>query len=90
MSNLKTDLKLVLIQANQVWENKSANLSHYEELLAAVKEADIILLPEMFHTGFSMNSAKLAEEMAKSASVEWLRAKAQAKKAALYTSLIIR
>lgn len=90
MSNLKTDLKLVLIQANQVWENKSANLSHYEELLAPVKGADLILLPEMFHTGFSMNSAQLAEEMAQSAGIEWLRANAQAKKAALYTSLIIK
>jgi len=90
MSNLKSDLKVVLVQANQIWEDKSANLSHYDELLASVNSADVILLPEMFHTGFSMNSAKLAEDIEHSEGIAWLRARAKAKKAAFFTSLIIK
>ncbi len=84
------DLKITLIQANQKWEDKKTNLRHYEELLSNVQETDLILLPEMFQTGFTMNAAEMAEEMDNSKGLNWLKQVAQLKSAAIYTSLIIR
>lgn len=83
------DLSITLIQANQVWEDKAANLKHYEELLKSVSGSNLILLPEMFQTGFSMNTRALAEKMDSSSSILWLKQQAKQKHAAFYTSLII-
>lgn len=83
------DLRITLVQANQIWEDKEANLKHYETLLSSVTETDLILLPEMFQTGFSMNAEQLAEKMEDSSSISWLKQQAKEKKAAFYTSLII-
>lgn len=55
-------LKISLIQAEIIWENIEANLSHFSDLLARVEhETDIVILPEMFATGFTMNTTGLAE-----------------------------
>ena len=83
------NLKVSLIQANQVWEDKKANYENYEQLLADVS-ADLILLPEMFNTGFSMNILELAEEWETSTAIAWLQRTAKQKNAAIYTSLIIK
>ncbi|MEN9978651.1 MAG: hypothetical protein RLZZ569_1276, partial [Bacteroidota bacterium] len=56
------DLRITLVQANQIWEDKQANLHHFEQLISGVS-TDVIVFPEMFHTGFSMNPEKLAEKM---------------------------
>lgn len=84
------DLKIALVQANQVWEDKSENLDNYSKLLEEVKDIDLILLPEMFHTGFSMNAENLAEKMNESQGINWLKKMAFEKNAAIFTSLIIR
>ena len=47
------DLRITFVQADQIWEDKTANLKHYEALLKPVTATDLILLPEMFQTGFS-------------------------------------
>jgi predicted amidohydrolase len=83
------DLKVTLVQANQLWEDKVANFSNYEKLLKGV-DTDLIVLPEMFNTGFSMNTEQLAEGAEESLSIQWLRKIAQEKQAAIYSSLIIR
>jgi omega-amidase len=83
------DLKVAIVQANQFWENKPANFENYERLLADVSEADLILLPEMFQTGFSMNVEKLGENWENAESIAWLKELANEKQAAVYTSLII-
>lgn len=83
------DLTITLVQADQVWENKAANLQNYEKLLSSVSETDLILLPEMFNTGFSMNAAELAEPFKESPSIDWLKESSGKKNAAIYTSLII-
>jgi predicted amidohydrolase len=83
------DLRLTFVQADQIWEDKTANLKHYEELLKPVTATDLILLPEMFQTGFSMNTKLLAEKMEDSPSISWLKQQAREKQAAFYTSLII-
>lgn len=84
------DLKVALVQANQVWENKQENLNHFSTILEKIDGIDLILLPEMFHTGFSMQAELLAEETESSLGIEWLRETAKKHSCAIYTSLIIK
>lgn len=58
------DLSITLIQTNLYWEDVTANLAMLEEKIFSIQAAtDLIILPEMFTTGFTMNPAKLAEPM---------------------------
>lgn len=82
------NLKVTLIQCEQFWEDKAQNLAHFEKLLAQVEETDLILFPEMFHTGFSMNASALAELMDHSEALNFLKTKAREKNSAFYTSFI--
>lgn len=82
-------LKIALVQANQVWEDKEANFENYSALLKYVEGIQLIVLPEMFHTGFSMHTSVLAETMENSKGLKWLKELAKAKNSAIYTSLII-
>lgn len=83
------DLNVTLVQANQVWEDKQANLDNYSRLIEQTTATDLIVLPEMFHTAFSMNAAEFAETMENSIGLNWLQQTAKDKDAAIYTSLII-
>jgi omega-amidase len=83
------DLTITLVQANQIWENKEGNFENYKRLVSNIVETDLILLPEMFNTGFSMNTELLAEPFNDSLSINWLQELAKEKNAAIYTSLII-
>lgn len=68
------NLRIGLIQTQQFWEDKEENLNHFEEHFLARIEAnsvDLVLLPEMFNTSFSMNVASIAEEM-DGPSIVWL------------------
>lgn len=82
------DLNITLIQCSQFWEDKTQNLNHFETLLNQVDTTDLILLPEMFHTAFSMNAQNLAENCENSTALTWLKDKAKEKNAAFYTSFI--
>lgn len=82
------DLKVTLVQVDLAWENKQANLDYISTLLKDVRDTDLIILPEMFSTGFSMRSKDLAENMMGN-SVKWMRDLASAKNAAVCGSLII-
>lgn len=84
------NLKITLVQANQHWEDKAANLAHFDDLLSGIGQTDLIVLPEMFHTGFSMHAPELAEEMNDSQAMDWLRARAKEKNSAFYTSFIAK
>ncbi|MBI5011140.1 MAG: nitrilase family protein, partial [Bacteroidia bacterium] len=49
-------MKLSVIQPDLVWENKSLNLINLERLILPLSgKTDIVVLPEMFNTGFTMN-----------------------------------
>ena len=63
------NLKITLVQAEQTWEQKEQNLAHYEVLLQSIEGTDIIVLPEMFHTGFTMN-ADMAEFLNENKDIE--------------------
>ena len=84
------DLKISLIQTDQIWEDKFANFSMYEGYFRQITETDIILLPEMFHTGFSMSVDQLAEDWQDSLGIEFLKHWSNQLQSAIYTSLIIR
>lgn len=57
-------LTVTLVQADLHWENPTANRAMFEEMLAELTEpTDLIVLPEMFTTGFTMNPAPVAEVM---------------------------
>ena len=65
-------ITVALIQTVQAWEDNAANLHHFEPLIREASSADLIVLPEMFSTGFSMNSALLAEPIT-GETVAWLQ-----------------
>ena len=84
------DLNVTLVQIDQIWEDKQANLSKYHEVFSKLNSTDLIVLPEMFHTGFSMNVSELAEEWKKSSGLNFLKNWATKLNSAFYTSLIIQ
>jgi omega-amidase len=60
----KDKLSIALIQTDIHWKDKSANLSMFEEKIWSINEkVDLIILPEMFNTGYSMDAIELAEHM---------------------------
>ena len=68
-----TDLKVTIIQSNLHWEDKEANLKMFTDKISAINEStDLIVLPEMFTTGFSMNRSSLAETM-DGETVNWMQ-----------------
>ncbi len=84
-----SQLTVTLIQTSLAWEDKKANLSMLEEKIKAVSgKTEIIVLPEMFSTGFSMRPEDLAENM-NGESVQWMRRVSAEKKVILTGSLII-
>lgn len=85
---MNKSLKVVVVQANLIWEDPQANFDHFGELLKDLPEADLILLPEMFNTGFSMESSRLSETM-DGPSVQWMKEVAKQKKCAVAGSVII-
>lgn len=84
-----SSLKFTIIQTSLHWEDKSANLDALSKKILGIKDpTEIIVLPEMFTTGFSMNPSLFAETM-EGPSVDWMRSLAVVKKSILTGSLII-
>jgi omega-amidase len=88
MSDLNT-LKLALVQTTLAWHDRSANLEHFDGLLEQAAGADLVILPEMFTTGFSMESERLAEPEEGPTS-HWLREQASRRQAVITGSVIIQ
>jgi predicted amidohydrolase len=82
------NLKITIIQPDITWENSSANLNKYSESINKTEPTDVIVLPEMFTTGFSMNPKKISEKI-DGISVNWMKKVAKEKDAAVVGSLII-
>ena len=82
-------LTITTIQTNLVWENKIANLQALEEKINGLEEkTEIIVLPEMFSTGFSMQPQLLAETM-DGETVQWMKEVAAKNKVILTGSIIV-
>lgn len=87
---MEENLHITLLQTSLYWEDKAANLSMFDKKLEEVKEhTDLIVLPEMFSTGFSMRSEILAETM-DGETLKWMRLKAAQKKCVITGSVIIK
>lgn len=84
------ELIITIIQTNLTWEDKQANLHMLEQKIFGIKEkTEIVVLPEMFTTGFSMRPELLAETM-EGETLQWMKRVASAKKIILTGSLIIK
>jgi predicted amidohydrolase len=82
-------LTITTIQTNLHWEDKTTNLKMLQEKINSIKEkTEIVVLPEMFTTGFSMKPAQLAEMM-DGETVQWMRKIATTQKIILTGSVII-
>ena len=86
---MESQLSLSAIQTDLFWEDKTKNFQQLAEQIEAISTTDIIILPEMFTTGFTMAAEKFAESM-QGETVEWLRYWAEKKQAAIGGSTIIK
>ncbi|MFK7031651.1 amidohydrolase [Flavobacterium oreochromis] len=82
-------MKIALLQPDLVWENPQANRDHFEnEINTFSNPVDLIVLPEMFTTGFTMNPAVVAETM-EGITVQWLKKMAIQTSCAITGSVVI-
>ncbi|MCZ2222126.1 MAG: amidohydrolase [Chitinophagales bacterium] len=87
---MNNTLTFSLIQTNLYWEDKMANLKMLEQKINSIKEkTEVVVLPEMFSTGFSMQPEKFAETMQGNC-VNWMKKIASQKRIILTGSLMIK
>ena len=84
------DLSVTIIQTNLFWENPTANLANLEEKIAQIPSpTDLIILPEMFTTGFTMNAKSMAEPM-NYTTFKWLKQQAKRTQTVIMGSYIVK
>jgi len=82
-------MKIALIQTDLYWEDTSKNRNNFESKMNQIdSEVDLIVLPEMFSTGFTMNALAMAEAM-NGETILWMKSVAKKKNCAVTGSLII-
>ena len=82
-------MKIAIIQSDLYWEDASKNRKSFESKINQIdSEVNLVVLPEMFSTGFTMNAAEVAETM-QGETVSWLQSLAKQKNFAITGSLII-
>lgn len=87
---MNQSLTITVLQTNLYWEDKTANLQMLEQKINNIPDkTEIVVLPEMFSTGFSMKPEILAETM-EGETLQWMKRIAAAKKIILTGSLIIK
>lgn len=83
-------LKITIVQSHLHWENPLTNRNLFSEKMKAIsEETHLIILPEMFTTGFTMNAAPLAEDT-NGPTLQWMQSIAKEKKCAITGSLIVQ
>ncbi|SDG88151.1 amidohydrolase [Winogradskyella thalassocola] len=86
---MNKDLKVAIIQTDLVWENPEENRRVLNDKINAIStNVDLIVLPEMFTSGFTMNPVLVAETM-DGDTITWLKEKAKEKEAVIMGSLVI-
>ncbi|WP_439130120.1 amidohydrolase [Polaribacter sp.] len=87
---MQNELNIIGIQADLVWENPQENRNFFEEKIQALpKNTDLVVLPEMFTTGFTMQPENVAESM-NGTSILWMKKMAQKHETAITGSLVIQ
>ena len=83
-------MKISVIQPDITWEDKARNFQNLSELILPLyNQTDIIVLPEMFNTGFSMNPEQLSES-SKGETLEWMKSIAERGRFGLCGSYIVK
>ena len=86
---MEKELKVALIQANLVWENPIKNREQFTEKIEQISGSiNLIILPEMFTSGFTMHAKKVAETM-QGETVVWMQTMAAKTSAAIVGSIVI-
>ena len=87
---MQDTLKIAIIQSCLVWENPEGNRTQFAKKIESISEAvDLILLPEMFTSGFTMHPENVFETM-EGATIKWLQKLAMEKQSAIGGSLVIK
>ncbi|HXD93295.1 MAG TPA: amidohydrolase [Bacteroidia bacterium] len=81
-------LSVTLVQTSLTWENAEANISNFDKLVNSIQKTDVIVLPEMFTTGFTMQPAKNAEP-ANGKGLQWMKQKAAEKNCTIAGSICV-
>ncbi len=81
-------LSLTLIQTSLAWENADANMAAFDKLVSLVNTTDVIILPEMFTTGFTMQPSKNAEPI-DGKGLQWMKQKAAEKNCVIAGSICV-
>ena len=83
-------MEIAIIQTDLIWENPKSNRAQFEQKINTISQTvDLIVLPEMFSTGFTMFPSDLAEAM-NDGTVKWMQKIAKTKQAAICGSVIIK
>ena len=83
-------MKIAIIQPDTIWESKKENFSRLDKQISSLdSDTDLIILPEMFNTGFSMNPLRLAESP-HSETFNWMSGIAASRQAGIGGSYIVR
>ena len=82
-------MRVTLVQSHIHWHDPQKNREHFAERLGLIADSDMIVLPEMFNTGFSMDSSNQAEA-SDGASVDWLATMAATKGSTICGSLMLQ
>jgi len=83
------DLKVTTIQTPLHWQDPNTNKEMFESYFQKIDETDLVILPEMFTTGFSMEAELLAEEMS-GPTINWMKIQSKNISAVITASLIIK
>lgn len=83
-------MKTALIQSSLYWESPKQNRDYFEQQINTIdQDVDLIVLPEMFTSGFTMNPSSVAETM-QGETMMWLKSLAKARKTAITGSLVVK
>ncbi|MCH6235540.1 amidohydrolase [Cognataquiflexum rubidum] len=84
-----TSLKIALVQTDLYWKDKTANMAMLEErLMNLASDVDMVILPEMFTTGFTMDAKEVAEPM-NFTTTKWMKQMAAQTQALVTGSIVI-
>lgn len=86
---MQNKLRVIGIQSSLVWESPEKNRHFFEERINSLKNIDLVVLPEMFTTGFTMHPERVAEKM-DGITVSWMKKMAKENNFALCGSIVIK
>ncbi len=83
-------LRVSIVQSDLIWEHPTANKAHFSNIVAPLANTtDLIVLPEMFTTGFSMNAQGFSETQ-NGATLQWLISTSKLLNSAIVGTIIIK